>query len=142
MTPQARRQFAEGLMSQEPNDRYRFTEWDPEQRIAVAMFDTDRLDAQILAHFGEAVRPDVRPLRDADTQALAALLARRRQVSAMLTAEKNRLSRAPVEVRPRIQDHISWLVQDLNDLDIGPGGNIRQSQYGGGWTTCCARFPE
>ena len=33
---------------------------------------TDRLDALILAHFGEAVRPPIRPLRDADTQALSA----------------------------------------------------------------------
>ena len=67
---------------------------------------TDRLDALILAHFGEAVRPPIRPLRDADTQALSALLSRRRQVSAMLTAEKNRLSRAAPEVGRRIQDHI------------------------------------
>ena len=66
---------------------------------------TDRLDAQILAHFGEAVRPPMRPLRDADTQALAALVARRRQVLTMMTAEKNRLSRAVPEVRPYIQDH-------------------------------------
>ena len=88
---------------------------------------TDRLDAQILAHFGEAVRPAVRPLRDADTQALAALLARRRQESTMLTAEKNRLSRAAVEVRPRIQDHIAWLVQELNDLGTDLRGKIRQS---------------
>ena len=39
---------------------------------------TDRLDARILAHFGEAVRPTIRPLRDAETQALAAALVRRR----------------------------------------------------------------
>ena len=68
---------------------------------------TDRLDALILAHFGEAVRPPIRPLRDADTQALSALLSRRRQVSAMLTAEKNRLSRAAPEVGRRIRDHIA-----------------------------------
>ena len=49
---------------------------------------TDRLDARVLAHFGEAVRPPIRTLRDADTQSLAALLARRRQVTAMLVAEK------------------------------------------------------
>ena len=78
---------------------------------------TDRLDAQVLAHFGEAVCPPRRPLRDADTQALGAMLARRRQVKGIIVAEKNRLSRAVSEVRPRIESHISWLERELNDLD-------------------------
>ena len=78
---------------------------------------TDRLDAQVLAYFGEAVRPPRRPLRDADTQALGAMLARRRQVKGIIVAEKNRLSRAVSEVRPRIESHISWLERELNDLD-------------------------
>lgn len=55
---------------------------------------TDRLDARTLAHFGEAIRPEIRPLRDADTQALGHMLARRRQVSDIIVAEKNRLGRA------------------------------------------------
>ena len=84
---------------------------------------TDRLDARVLAHFGEAVRPPIRPLRDADTQVLGAVLARRKQVSAILVAEKNRMSRAIPEVRPRIQAHITWLGQELKDLD----GDLRES---------------
>ena len=48
----------------------------------------DKLDARILAHFGEAVLPPMRPLRDADTQVLGAILGRRRQVIAILVAEK------------------------------------------------------
>ena len=63
----------------------------------------DRLDAQVLAHFGEAVHPPMRPLLDADTQVFGAMLARRRQVVAILVAEKNRLGRALREVRPRIE---------------------------------------
>ena len=78
---------------------------------------TDRLDAHVLAHFGEAVRSAIRPLRDADTRALGAMLARRRQVSGILVAEKNRLGRATPEVRPRLEAHISWLQQELDDLD-------------------------
>jgi transposase len=83
----------------------------------------DQLDARILAHFGEAVRPPIRPLRDADTQVFGAMLARRRQMVAILVAEKNRLSRALPEVRPRIEAHINWLGQELNDLD----GELRQT---------------
>jgi transposase len=51
---------------------------------------TDRLDAQVLARFGAAVKPPVRPLKDEQAQALAALVMRRSQLVAMLTAEKNR----------------------------------------------------
>ena len=47
---------------------------------------TDALDAQVLAHFAEAVRPPVRPLRDEDTQELNSLTARRNQLMTMLVA--------------------------------------------------------
>ena len=88
---------------------------------------TDRLDAHVLAHFGEAVRPAIRPLRDADTRALGAMLARRRQVSGILVAEKNRLGRATPEVRPRLEAHISWLQQELDDLDTDLRQRIQHS---------------
>ena len=88
---------------------------------------TDRLDAQVLAHFGEAVRPEIRSLRNADTQALGAMLARRRQVSDTIVAEKNRLGRATTEVRPRIVAHITWLKQELEDLDGDLRRRIRSS---------------
>ena len=51
---------------------------------------TDILDAAVLAHFAEAVRPPLRPLRDVETQELNSLVARRRQVMTMLVAERNR----------------------------------------------------
>ena len=88
---------------------------------------TDRLDAQVLAHFGEAVRPPMRPLRDADTQALGAVLARRWQVMGILVAEKNRLSRAVPEVRPNIEAHIGWLEQELDDLDTSLRQRVQRS---------------
>ena len=88
---------------------------------------TDRLDAQVLAHFGEAVRPPMRPLRDNETQVLGAVLARRWQVSGILVAEKNRLGRATPEVRPRLEAHISWLKQELDDLDTDLRQRIKGS---------------
>jgi transposase len=78
---------------------------------------TDRLDAQVLAHFAEAIRPPVRALPDAQTQALSALLTRRRQLIEMLTAERNRLLRATPAVQGRLAAHITWLEQELTDLD-------------------------
>ena len=88
---------------------------------------TDRLDAQVLAHFGEAVHPPIRALPDSDTHALGNMLARRRQVKEILVAEKNRLSRATSEIRPRIQSHITWLRQELEDLDGELCDRVRKS---------------
>ena len=88
---------------------------------------TDALDAQVLAHFAQAVRPPVRPLRDADTQELLSLTTRRNQGMTMLVGEKNRLGPAIPAVRPRIQAHIAWLEQELADLDKGLRQTLRQS---------------
>jgi transposase len=77
---------------------------------------TDALDAQVLAHFAEAVHPEPRPLSDEATQQLAALLERRAQVVGMLTAEKNRRQQAMARVRPLIEAHIAWLEAALDDL--------------------------
>ena len=88
---------------------------------------TDRIDAEILAHFGEAVKPDVRLLKDEDTQTLAALVMRRRQVIEMLTAEKNRLGISPKVVHKDIQQHIVWLQGRLEDIDRNLDSAIRKS---------------
>jgi len=80
---------------------------------------TDVLDAQVLAHFAEAVRPTPRSLPDTETQALTALVARRNQVMSMLVAEKNRLYASRPPVCQRIQTHIAWLKQELDEVDRG-----------------------
>ena len=88
---------------------------------------TDALDAQVLAHFAEAMRPASKPLPDAGTRELAALVARRRQLVEMITAEKNRLRTAAQRIRPKVEQHIRWLDQDLADLDRDLGDFIRSS---------------
>ena len=89
---------------------------------------TDTLDAGVLAHFADAVlRPEVRPLKDAETQVLNSLTARRRQVMTMLVSEKNRLGTAIGAVSPRIEAHIAWLEQELSDLDQGLRQTLRRS---------------
>ena len=88
---------------------------------------TDALDAQVLAHFAEVVRPPVRPLRDAEAQSLNSLVARRHQVVTMLVSEKNRLSTAARSLRSRIQAHVAWLEQELDDLDEELRQTLHQS---------------
>jgi len=88
---------------------------------------TDALDAQTLAHFAEVLRPEPRPLPDEQTQALAALLARRRQLVEMLTAEKHRLSSAHTPVRKSLRTHIAWLERELSHTDRDLAHAIRES---------------
>lgn len=89
---------------------------------------TDALDAHVLAHFAEAVRPPLRPLSETQAQALAALVARRRQLVEMLVAERHRRALArPPAIRAHVQAHITWLQQALADLDDDLDQQIRQS---------------
>ena len=78
---------------------------------------TDKLDAMIIAEFASKVEPDVRPLRDEENQEIKAIVSRRRQLTEMLSAEKNRLAIAPKRIKPNIMAHIEWLIQEMDDLD-------------------------
>lgn len=78
---------------------------------------TDKIDAQVIAHFGEAVRPNIRPVKDEKLQDMTNLITRRRQIIDMLTAEKNRLKRASKQVAKDIETHIAWLTKRLERTD-------------------------
>ncbi|GFO65711.1 IS110 family transposase [Geomonas paludis] len=78
---------------------------------------TDKLDAKVIALFGQKIEPDIRPLKDEPAQELSALISRRRQLVEMLTAEKNRLSAAPKSVRDGIIRHIEWLEEQIRSYD-------------------------
>jgi transposase len=88
---------------------------------------TDALDAAVLAQFAEAVRPALRPLPDAAMQELSGLLARRRQLLEMRTAEQNRLGMARPPVRKGIRAHIAWLDRHLAQTDDDLARAIRES---------------
>jgi transposase len=90
---------------------------------------TDAIDAMVLALFAERIRPEPRPVRDAEAQELEALVVRRRQVVDMITAEKNRLSAAPPSkrVRTAIGKTIKWLQAQLDDIDTDLDKAVRSS---------------
>lgn len=88
---------------------------------------TDLLDARVLALFAARVRPNVRPIADEATQALNALVGRRRQLIEMLVAEKNRLGFAAASVKTSIQKHVGWLERQLADVDEDLATMIRES---------------
>jgi transposase len=78
---------------------------------------TDALDARALAHFADVIRPTPRPLPDAQTQELRALLGRRQQLIVMRTAEQNRLAGTSGRLQTDIEAHITWLNARLAMLD-------------------------
>lgn len=89
---------------------------------------TDAIDADLLALFGERIRPAVRPLPDEDTQALHAVITRRRQIVEMLVAEKNRLALARAKtVRRSVQLHIAWLEKQLTNVDDDMSDMVKRS---------------
>jgi transposase len=88
---------------------------------------TDKIDTEILAHFGEAVRPALRILPTPGSEELRALIARRRQLTEMHTAETNRLAHSAKAVRKRIEAHIRWLEAELDRVDSELDQSIHQS---------------
>jgi transposase len=88
---------------------------------------TDPIDAAVIAHFVEATAPEIRPLPDAETQLLADLIARRRQIIAMIVAERQREKRAPARLKKSIQRLLKALEKELSSLDRDIDGAVRGS---------------
>jgi transposase len=88
---------------------------------------TDAIDAQIIARFAEAVRPEFRPLKDLETQKLEDINNRRRQIVEMISAEKNRLGMAPPWSQKDIRAHIAWLEKRLKKVNDDIDDLIKQS---------------
>ena len=106
---------------------------------------TDRIDAAVLAHFAEAVRPEPRPLADEHARELSAVLLRRRQILAMTTAEGNRASTAPKAVRRRrIEAHLRWLRKELARIDGELERAVKESLWCGKTHQLglCEYFPD
>jgi len=88
---------------------------------------TDRLDASVLAEFGDKMRPEVRPLPEEKYSLLSQLVNRRRQVVNMIQEEKNRLGTTWGIVRKKINSHLKWLEKELADINRDMGDEIKKS---------------
>jgi transposase len=99
---------------------------------------TDRLDAEVIARFAEAVRPQPRALPSADAQVLDELVTRRQQLIDMRTAEGNRRRLATGRLRHQLDEHLAWLDRQLEELDTELDDTLRNSRSGENKPTCCA----
>ena len=77
---------------------------------------TDKLDARLLARFGEAVQPLLSQLPGEDEQELNALMLRRRQILDILVDEKNHLLSTRLSMRSKVEEHLTWLETELAEL--------------------------
>jgi transposase len=88
---------------------------------------TDKVDARVMAHFGEAIQPQQRAGSDAQTQHLEAMLIRRRQLVDMRVMEGNRRPLAPLDIRARIDQSLRFLKEQLEQLDNDVDHEIKSS---------------
>jgi len=96
-------------------------------RSTGALAKTDRIDAQMLARFGEQLKPPLRELPDQQTQALRALWVRREQLIEMLGMERNRLEQAPTALRRELKGHIDYLEKRIKHTDDELDRAVRNS---------------
>jgi transposase len=88
---------------------------------------TDRIDADVIAHFGEAVQPQIRPFPDQAHRQLEALVSRRRQLVEMRSQEAKRKQTAPAVVHPNIDEVIAFLSKQIDDVDKDLQGLIKST---------------
>jgi transposase len=89
---------------------------------------TDGIDAEVLAHFGEAIAPEVRALPNATQRELEAMVSRRRQLVEMRSAEQKRKQTSPEVVHPSIDAVIELLTKQIDDIDSDIHRLIRDSE--------------
>ena len=88
---------------------------------------THAVDAEVIARFAEATRPEPRPLPDEATQELAELVGRRRQIIAMMVAERQRAGRLPTRLKRSCERVVRMLERELAALDTDIDDSVRGS---------------
>lgn len=88
---------------------------------------TDRIDARVIAAFGEAVEPQITSLPDEDTRELQELLKRRADLVAMRVQESNRLALMHGAMRKQIKAHIAWLERAIDEVNVDLTAKLRKS---------------
>jgi transposase len=78
---------------------------------------TDKLDAQLIAHYGEAIKPALSELKPAVMRLMSDLLSRRRQLITLQTMEKNRLGIMPKDVSGYIKPILTAIKNQIEKVD-------------------------
>jgi transposase len=97
-------------------------------RASSKLAKTDKIDAQTLAHFAQAIQPEIRAMSSDSEQELKDLVSRRRQIVEMITAEKSRLNSSRGKVQTGVEEHIEWLKQKQKELEAAIDEVTAQNQ--------------
>lgn len=90
---------------------------------------TDRIDAIVIAHFAQAIRPQARKLKDENQRVFDEMVSRRRQLINMLVQEKlRRQNMASQKAHDSLDEHIAWLHARIDSLDVDLTAHLRQSE--------------
>lgn len=89
---------------------------------------TDKIDASVLAHFGEVVKPSPKAMVKAEEQTLSDTQQRRRQLVDMITMEKNRCDKASGHVRKQIKKTIDFLEKQLKEVDKNLADQVSENE--------------
>ena len=87
----------------------------------------DRIDAHVIAAFGQAVEPQIVSLPDEQTRELQGLIARRSQLVGMRVQESNRLPLIKGSMRKQIKAHIAWLDKAIGEVNTDLTARLRTS---------------
>lgn len=87
----------------------------------------DRIDAHVIAAFGQAIEPEIVRLPDEQTRELQALVLRRSQLVGMRVQEANRLAQMQGAMRKQIKSHIAWLDRAIDEVNTDLTARLRQS---------------
>jgi len=78
---------------------------------------TDKLDAQMIAHYGEAMQPRATEIKPENILLISDLLSRRGQLIEMRTMEKNRLSILPKVIHTQIKQHVQYITKSIEGIE-------------------------
>ena len=78
---------------------------------------TDKIDSLVLARFGQAILPELKPVTSEKLREMRALVQRRRQLIRLFVAEKNRMENVHPAVEKDIQRHLGWLEKEIKKYD-------------------------
>lgn len=78
---------------------------------------TDKIDAQMIATYGEIVQPEATVFASETEQEMKAWLQRRQQLVEMMSAEKNRRHQASRRTKDTVDEHIKWLKEQIQTID-------------------------
>lgn len=88
---------------------------------------TDKIDARVLAHFGEAIQPLPKEMVGGKEKMLSETQQRRRQIVEMITMEKNRCKKVSRGIGQYIKKIIHCLEKQLTELDKDLAGQVREN---------------